>query len=276
MNRRRFMFTTVAGCAALSVPGIRLTAAQESTPVAGSAIQNIRWELQQIAESDGSVVTPDNPANYWIQFGGDGRIYVQADCNRAGGPFTLNGSELTIGDMFSTMALCDENSIADQFMASLGSIASYVVTTDASDQLVLEMMADGGSMNFKPVLPGVVWQWVEFQSSDGSVVTAADPSRYTIEFLDDGSLQVLADCNRGFGDATINGNEINRLVATTRMMCDEDSQSNDFLLYLDQAVSYVIRDGMLALALPADAGIALFQPVFVVETEVEAEATPAM
>ncbi len=275
MNRRSFMMTTLAGCAALTTPGLQLVSAQESTPVAGASFGSVRWELQSIEGSDGSVTTPDNPANYAIQFGADGMAYIQADCNRAGGPYTIDGSMLTFGEMFSTLALCGEESISDQFMQSLGSVVSFVITTDASDQLVLNMMADAGSLYFNPVLTGVVWQWVEFQSSDGSVVTANDPSRYTIEFMSDGSVQVLADCNRGFGDATIEGNSIDLIVATTRMMCADNSQSNDFLLVLDQAVSWVIRDGMLALALPADAGIALFQPVLDFGNESQPEATPA-
>lgn len=275
MKRRTFLKTTMAGCAALSVAKFGFVSAQEATPQVGGGIESIRWELQQIAESNGSVTAPDVPANYWIQFGSDGRVYIQADCNRAGGPYTLSGSQLTFGAMFSTLILCGENSIADTFLLTLGSVASYVVTTDASDQLVLNMKADGGSLIFQPVLPGVVWQWVESQSGDDSVVTAKDPSRYTIEFMSDGKVQVKADCNRGMGQAKVDGHAIDIVVATTRMACPDDSQANDFLMYLDQSVSYVIRDGKLALALPADAGIALFQPVFNVGTDATPEATPA-
>ena len=275
MNRRSFMMTTLVGCAALSTPALQFGSAQQSTPVAGSTIEAVRWELQSIEGSNGTVTTPDNPAQYAIQFGADSMAYIQADCNRAGAPFTIDGQMLTFGEMLSTLALCGEESISDQFMQSLGSVVSFVITTDASDQLVLNMMADAGSLYFNPVVTGVVWQWVEFQSSDGSVITANDPSRYTIEFMTDGSLQVLADCNRGFGDAKIEGNSIDLIVATTRMMCAEDSQFDEFLMVLDQAVSWVIRDGMLALALPADAGIALFQPVLDFGNETEPEATPA-
>jgi len=275
MNRRSFMTTTLAGWAALSTPALQFASAQQSTPVAGSTIEAVRWELQSIEGSDSTVTTPDNPAQYAIQFGADSMAYIQADCNRAGAPFTIDGQMLTFGEMLSTLALCGEESISDQFMQSLGSVVSFVITTDASDQLVLNMMADAGSLYFNPVVTGVVWQWVEFQSSDGSVITANDPSRYTIEFMTDGSLQVLADCNRGFGDAKIEGNSIDLIVATTRMMCAEDSQFDEFLMVLDQAVSWVIRDGMLALALPADAGIALFQPVLDFGNETEPEATPA-
>jgi len=269
------MTTTLAGWAALSTPALQFASAQQSTPVAGSTIEAVRWELQSIEGSNGTVTTPDNSAQYEIQFGADSMAYIQADCNRAGAPFTIDGQMLTFGEMLSTLALCGEESISDQFMQSLGSVVSFVITTDASDQLVLNMMADAGSLYFNPVVTGVVWQWVEFQSSDGSVITANDPSRYTIEFMTDGSLQVLADCNRGFGDAKIEGNSIDLIVATTRMMCAEDSQFDEFLMVLDQAVSWVIRDGMLALALPADAGIALFQPVLDFGNETEPEATPA-
>ena len=45
------------------------------------------------------------------------------------------------------------------------------------------------------------------------------------------------------------------------MFCGEESQDTDYLQNLNQVSSYVIRDGQLALALPMDGGIVLFDPV---------------
>jgi heat shock protein HslJ len=110
------------------------------------------------------------------------------------------------------------------------------------------------------VLPGAVWRWSEFQSGDGTVVTASDPNQYSVEFLDDGTVRVQADCNTGFGPYTVDGSGVDLTVASTKVACPEGSQSTDFLRYLDDAVSYVIKDGRLWLSLMADAGIAVFDP----------------
>jgi hypothetical protein len=45
------------------------------------------------------------------------------------------------------------------------------------------------------------------------------------------------------------------------MACLPGSHATDYAQYLDEAVSWVIRDGQLHLALPVDAGIASFTPV---------------
>lgn len=257
MKRRAFLLMSLAGGSMFMTP--RLLSAQEATPTAGDEVSAIRWELQQIA-SNNRVFTPDDPTNYWIQLLPDGTVWLQADCNRGSGTYSLQDSSLTLSDLVTTKVACGEDSIGDRFLASLGYVVSYSVTGDVSDQLVLQMMADGGSLTFQPALTGVVWEWVGFEGGDGSQITAADPSRYTLEFLDDGTVRVKADCNSGSGEAKIDGSSIDLTVATTLIGCPADSQASDFLRYLDEANSFVIRDGLLALALPADAGIALFRP----------------
>jgi hypothetical protein len=49
------------------------------------------------------------------------------------------------------------------------------------------------------------------------------------------------------------------------MACPEDSLDAAFARYLDEAVSFVFRDGKLYLALPVDAGIAEFAAVIAEE-----------
>jgi heat shock protein HslJ len=271
MKRRAFLSMSLAGGSILLVP--RLVRAQEATPAAGAQIAVIRWELRQIATGN-RVFTPDDSAHYWIQLLPDGKVLLQADCNQGSGTYTIDGSSLTFGELVTTDVACGEESISDRFVSSLGYTVSFQVTGDGSDQLVLQMMADGGTLTFRPALTGVVWEWVEFEGGDGSRVIAGDPSRYTLEFLDDGTVQVKADCNSGGGEAKVDGASIDLTVTTTLIGCPDDSQASDFLRYLDEANTFVIRDGMLALALPADAGIARFRPTLPEPAVATPEATP--
>jgi heat shock protein HslJ len=190
----------------------------------------------------------------------DGRVAIKADCNRARGTYSIDAPSITFSELASTRAACGPDSISDRFLTNLGYVVGFVRTGELNDQLILEMMADGGQLTFDPALTGVVWEWIEFQGGDGSLVRADDPSRYTIEFLDDGSVAVVADCNQGGGDANVDGTSIDLTVATTLIGCPEESQASEFLRYLDEAVSFVFRDGRLALSLPMDAGIAFFRP----------------
>jgi para-nitrobenzyl esterase len=98
-------------------------------------------------------------------------------------------------------------------------------------------------------------------SGKGTEVVADDPSKYTLEFIDDDQVLVRVDCNRGKGTATIDGTSIDLQVALTRAACPPGSLSTEYTGDLNDAVSWVIRDGQLHLALPVDAGIATFRPV---------------
>jgi heat shock protein HslJ len=260
MNRRSVLAGAVAAGAGLAA--MRTGAgARQATPAADdAAILTIRWELQRINSGE-RVTEPDDPANYWFQLLPDGSIVLRADCNRGRGGYALEDSSLTFGELATTKVACGPESIGEEFTRQLGYVVSYVRTGELSDELVLSLMADGGELIFAPSLRGVVWQWVRFEGGDGSVVEAADHSRYTIEFLDDGSVRVLADCNRGNGTAKLDAGSIDLTVATTRMACPGDSQDAVFLRYLDEAVTYLIRDGQLALSLPMDSGIAFFRPL---------------
>ena len=260
MKRRTLLAATTSALLSGAVSRGRASAQVATPTTAGDeAVTVIRWELQRIAAGNGAT-TPDDPSNYWFQLLPDGTVAIQADCNQGGGAYALAGSSLTFGDLVTTDLACGADSIGEEFARNLGYVVAFTRTTNAGDELVLDLMADGGQLFFAPSLAGVVWEWVAFEGGDGNVVTAADPSRYTIEFLGDGTVQVLADCNQGTATATIDAPGIDLTVATTKMACPGDSQDADFLRYLDEAVSYVIRDGRLALSLPMDAGIALFRP----------------
>lgn len=258
MHRRTVLLAGLA--AGTSLVSSRVISARQATPIPDAGFPPLRWELQQIA-SNNRVLTPDDPAAYWLQLLDDGTAWIRADCNQGRGSYDRDGSSLTFTDFATTLVACPDGSIADDYQRSLGYVVSYLIVGDLNDELVLQMMADGGSLTFRPALTGVVWEWVQFEGGDGAVVSAADPGRYTVEFLDEGGIHVQADCNRGQGSASIDGSSLDLTVATTRMACPPDSQASDFLRYLDEAVTFVIQGGMLHLSLPVDSGIASFRPV---------------
>ena len=212
MNRRTFAMLLGAGVFS-GVHFARAARAQDATPpaaspVAGNAIPPLRWTLQQIA-SGRKVLTPDNPADYWVQFRPDGKIAIKADCNQGSGGYLLSGSSLTIAQIATTKVPCAEGSLSDIYLGDLDHVVSFVIAGDAQDQLVLSMMADGGELHFAPALSGVVWQWVSVEVDGKETVRVDDSSRYTLAFADDGSVAVLADCNRGKGNAAIDGHNSN-------------------------------------------------------------------
>ena len=175
-----------------------------------------------------------------------------------------------MSDIVTTDVACAEGSISDEFLKDLGSVVSYIHSTDPSDSLALSMVADGGILQFRPSLTGVVWQWTDFNGSDGTVGRSADPSRYTVEFLPEGDVQVVADCNSGSGTAAIDGDKLQLAVSTFRVGCGASSQSDQFLGYLDSAESFMITSGTLVLTLADGVGTVTFEPVI----PANPEATP--
>ena len=70
--------------------------------------------------------------------------------------------------------------------------------------------------------------------ADSTTVAVAEPDRFTVQFLDDNRIAVRADCNRGAGSFSTNGNAVTvGPMAVTKAYCGSDSIDNEFLSLLD-------------------------------------------
>jgi len=108
----------------------------------------------------------------------------------------------------------------------------------------------------------IVWKWEEFQEMNDNLILVDDPELYTLEFLPDGQVNVKADCNLSGGTYTLEGSSqlAIELTMTTLAMCPPDSLSEEYLRLLNDAVSYILEDGNLFLAIKFDTGIMKFHP----------------
>ena len=89
----------------------------------------------------------ENPQNYLLTFNDDGTANIVADCNNAIGSYTTDGSSISIEMGPMTMAACPEGSRSDDFVKYLGSAAIYFFK---DGHLFIDLMADGGTMEFAP------------------------------------------------------------------------------------------------------------------------------
>jgi len=106
-----------------------------------------------------------------------------------------------------------------------------------------------------PALVGPVWAWQGTTLSDGTRVTVADPSRYTLQLLPDGTVAIKADCNRVGGTYTQNGNSLTiTLGPSTLAACPPDSQADVYLQQLQAVDGYLFDQGALVLELKLDSG----------------------
>lgn len=118
-------------------------------------------------------------------------------------------------------------------------------------------------------LAGTSWRLVEFQSMDDAVGTLrpADPSVYTMQLADDGTVSMRLNCNRATGtwssvpgnDSTSGTFEFGPLAVTTAM-CPPPSMDERIARDAEYIRSYLLRDGNLYLSLMADGGIYAWEP----------------
>jgi heat shock protein HslJ len=112
----------------------------------------------------------------------------------------------------------------------------------------------------EPKITDITWQWVRFNSGDGSQITVDDPNQYSIVFREDGSVEIKADCNNALGTYKAKDSSLRiSLGPTTLAECGEESLYNQYLVNLENVATYALDGGTLYLNLKADAGNIVFR-----------------
>ena len=89
----------------------------------------------------------------------------------------------------------------------------------------------------------------------------ATPLSYLVQFNDDATLNVVADCNNAAGSYQGEGGKLQiELGPMTAAACPPDSRSDQFVRLLGGAALYFFQDGNLHIDLFADAGTMVFSP----------------
>jgi heat shock protein HslJ len=98
-------------------------------------------------------------------------------------------------------------------------------------------------------LPPVIWQAIAISDPAGATTEITDPTRYTAQFLPDGSLLIGADCNRGRSTYEIvDGKLIVHPGVSTLALCPPTSHDQAFVAALHGANRFSFdEDGLLLL-----------------------------
>ncbi len=119
-------------------------------------------------------------------------------------------------------------------------VALELVPADSSHAAPLPQAASG--------IPPFVWSLTSFPG----VGTIAEPGRYTVQFMTDGTVAVGADCNRAGGVWSGGDGAIDITVTlSTLALCAEGSLGDSFVQALDAATGYTLSGGFLKLYGPA-------------------------
>lgn len=92
------------------------------------------------------------------------------------------------------------------------------------------------------------WFWIASTSADGAQ-NIEQPQRYQIEFVDDGSLRVQADCNRGGSRYSILSESQLQIapIALSKRACPDDSQDRLFVRQLAGVTKMTLNGQQLRL-----------------------------
>ena len=249
-------FVTTVALFVLSLTAATHAVARQATPEPGPpAIPPVVWELRLIATPSGRTEVAD-PAGYTVQFLSDSKLRLRADCNGGDGSYRLDGAAIETGPFRTTRMRCHPDSLDQVFLQGLNGATTWAFEDDL---LVLGRPTDARALVFAPRLDGVVWEWQGIQAGNGDETVPLDSAVYTVAFLDDGRFVVRADCNGGDGSVDIDGSAVDlRLAVITEAVCDDRATDRAFLDLIENASSFVVRDGGLYLSLPADAGTGRF------------------
>jgi heat shock protein HslJ len=230
-----------------------------------------------------------DPTRYAITFNDDGTANITADCNSVLGTYTTaEDGTMTIILGPSTLVGCPEDSQATPFLAGLALVSNYSFD---GDSLRLAQAGGAETFAFSPAaaegeteaggageatemsLTGGVWQWVE-TTTPTETITAVDPSRYTITFMEDGTASIKADCNQVTATYTVADSALTIVPgASTMAACPADSQATAFVSGLAAAAVYFFQDGHLFIDQFASAGTLKLAPATVSEEPGKGEAT---
>jgi heat shock protein HslJ len=185
------------------------------------------WRLVRFAGSDGKAIRPDAASKYTIDFGTDGRVTAQIDCNRGRSTWKSSGAgRLEFGPFALTRAMCPPAPLNDRLPGDLSAVRSYTIR---NDHLFLPLVADGGVYEFEPMSSGEAsnqpaaslenTNW-RLTSLGDTPVTATSPAPHIT--LDQASRRVNGSggCNRITGSYELDGNRLRfSHMAATLMAC---------------------------------------------------------
>lgn len=133
-------------------------------------------------------------------------------------------------------------------------------------EAALDTMAEEAARRINLRLAGNTWQWAEMMDISGKRTPIENSTSYTIDFAEDGTVAVKADCNQVSGTYTVAEENLTiNLGPTTLAACPEGSRGEDFVELLGATKGYIFDEGILGISGDFGGeigfGVMLFNPV---------------
>lgn len=123
---------------------VQVASAPREVLVGGDRLLGTSWRLSELNQGSG-MTQPEGDAPFTLAFASDGSYSGQADCNRYGGTFRVEGDDrLTLSQGLSTLAACPSGTSSNAFFRSFNGVTRFIVD---GDRLILS--GSGGTLLFR-------------------------------------------------------------------------------------------------------------------------------
>ena len=198
------------------------------------------WMLTGIAGPDGTMATPLTIPTLAFE---DGSASGNASCNQYFGPYEIDGSSITFGQLASTQMFCEEPGVMDQeatYLAALTAVDNWsmdgeTLTLSSGNTALLKYEA------ISQDLAGSSWDLIAYNNGTGGFQSAVIDVPVTAIFEEDGTLSGSGGCNSYTGSWETDENSIEiGPLASTAMACEPDlmDQETRYLAVLQEADTY--------------------------------------
>jgi len=217
------------------------------------------WVLDGYSTGGDAVSSLVNGTTISAKFAPDGNVTGNAGCNHYGGQYILDGANLSVSSLYSTLMYCGEPGVMEQeakYLDLLANVSSYRVE---GDRLTLLDETGAGLLFFVQAeevppapLAGTLWT-LESYSLDGEAVSSVIAgTTVTAEFSPDGNVTGNAGCNRYFAAYEVSKSTMTIGPAgSTKMYCGEPEgimdQENRYLTLFESTAGYRIDEDRLDL-----------------------------
>ena len=253
MLDRRRSFALLLAIVALIPSACADAAVATSQPAPAQGLGGTAWIVTSL---NGQGVVPAAPPT--MAFGADGKVSGTGGCNQYTAPYQTTGSSIAVGDIASTLMLC-EGAAGTQETAFLG-VLRAATSWRVGDDGVLhldgagEIVADAAAQAPTPVTSpagsgsGLVGAWDLAEMGPTADFAHLQP---TIEFAAEGTVSGFAGCNTFSGSYTTDGATLTfGPMATTKMACERPGSAveADYLAALSGVTGWTVEpDGRLLL-----------------------------
>ncbi|MCP5347905.1 MAG: META domain-containing protein [Gammaproteobacteria bacterium] len=111
-----------------------------------ASLEGSNWQLVQMTVPGGFVFTPEDPADYVLNFRSENRLTGSSDCNRITGNWQQQGAALTFDPFSTARALCPPPSLHNYLSLYLRDVISHRIS---GEHLFLTTNTEGVELEFQ-------------------------------------------------------------------------------------------------------------------------------